>query len=54
MLPTETYSFVERNAEPTERFQNVFLRSRDKPVGVCILDTENELAAMLACKKIIV
>ena len=54
MLPTETYSFVERNAEPTERFQNVFLRSRDKPVGVCVLDTENELAAMLACKKIIV
>lgn len=54
MVAPETHPFVEGNAQPTEGFQDIFLRSGNETAGVSVFNTENELTAMLAGKKIIV
>ena len=54
MLTTEAHTLVKLDAEPFERFQDILLSSRNETMRVCILNSEHELATMLASKQIII
>jgi hypothetical protein len=54
MFAAETDTFIKLYAEPVERLHNILLRSGYKATGIRVFYTENEIAAMLACKQIII
>ena len=54
MFATEAYALVELDAEPAERLYNVVFGSRNETVGVGVLNTENEIAAMLTREEIVI
>ena len=54
LVATETYAFIKFYAQPFERFDNVFLCTGNKTPRVGIFNAENQIAAMLTGKKIIV
>ena len=54
VMATEGHTFVETDAEPFEGFDDIFLGTGYKSLGVGVFDTENQFAAMLACKEIVV
>ena len=47
-------TFVEGDAEPLERLQDIFFSTGYETVAVGVFDTENEIASMLACKEVII
>ena len=54
MFSTKADTLVKRNAQPLERLQYIFFRSRHKPVGIGILNAENQISSMLTGKEIII
>ena len=54
MVSSEAYTFIELYAQPAERLYYVLLCISNKTVRVGILNTEYEIATMLACKEIII
>ena len=53
-VAAERYTLVELDAQPLERLDDVLLGTGYKPRAVGVLNTENEVAAMLAGKQIII
>ena len=53
-VATEAHAFIELDAEPFERFNDVVLSSWHKTRGVGVFDAEHEVATMLASKEIVV
>ena len=54
VVAAEADAFVELNAEPAERLQDIFLGTGHEACGVGVLDAEDELAAVLAGEEIVV
>ena len=54
VVAADADAFVEPDAQPLERFYDVFLGARHEAVGVGVLDAENEFAAVLAGKEVVV
>lgn len=54
MVSTETHALVKRDAQPFERLQDIFFRTRYKPVGISIFNTKYKISSMLTRKEIIV
>ena len=54
MVATKGDTFVKLDAEPLERLEDVLLGTRYKTLAVGVLNTEQELAAVLTSKKIII
>ena len=54
ILTTEADTLVELDAEPTERLDDIILRSGHETAGVGILNTEHEVASVLTGKQIII
>lgn len=54
MLTAEAYAFVKFNTEPLELIKNILFCTRHETLAVGVLNTEQQLATMLACKEIIV
>lgn len=54
VVATEGHSLIKLDAEPFERLDDIVFCPRHKPVAVGVLDAKNEIAAVLACKQIIV
>ena len=54
VVAAEADAFIKLDAEPTERFYDVFFCSRDKTVGVRVFNSKDKFASMLACKQIVV
>ena len=54
MFSTKADTLVKRNAQPLERLQYIFFRPRHKPVGIGILNAENQISSMLTGKEIII
>ena len=52
-MATKRHTFVELNAQPTERVDDVFFGSRHESCRVGVLDSEHQIALMLAGKKIV-
>ena len=53
-VATEAHAFIELDAEPFERFNDIVLSSWHKTRGVGVFDAEHEVATMLASEKIVV
>ena len=54
IIATKGDTFVKLDAEPLERLEDVLLGTRDEALAVGVLNTEQELAAVLTSKKIII
>ena len=54
MAATEAHTFVELNAQPFEGFKDIVLGTWHKTCGVSVLNTEDEFAAVLTGKEIII
>ena len=54
ILAAEVHALVKLDAQPVERLNDIFLGTRHETVGVCVLNAEHQIAAMLACKQIII
>jgi hypothetical protein len=54
MITSKAHALVEVDAQPTERFQDIFLGTWHETVGIGILDTEHHVTAMLTGEKIII
>ena len=54
MVATKAHALVELQSQPAERFYDILLSTRYKTGGVGIFNAENEIAAMLAGKKVII
>ena len=53
-VATEGDTLVELNAQPLERLDDIFLGTRHETVRIGVLDTENEVTAMLLGKEVII
>ena len=53
-VATESHPFVKVDAEPAEGLDDVFLCTGHKAVGVGVFDAENEFAAVLAGKEVVI
>ena len=51
---TLAHTFVDAYAEPGQSFVDIVFGSGNEAVGVGVLDTENHVAAVLSCKKVII
>ncbi len=51
---TFAHTFVNLDSEPCQRFVDIVLGPRHKPLGVSILDTEYHIAAITAGKQIVI
>ena len=54
LVATKRDTLVELDAQPFERLDDILLCPWYKTVGVCVLDTEHQVTAMLACEQIII
>ena len=54
IVSAEAHSLVELDAEPLERLDDVFFSTGYETIGVGILDTEHEIAAVLLGEEIVV
>ena len=54
MVTTEGHAFVKFYAKPAERFKYIVLGTRHETLGVGVLNAEDEFAAMLTGKEIVV
>ena len=54
VVASEGHAFVELDAEPAERLYDIFLCAGHEPAGVCVFDSEHEVAAPLAGKHVVV
>ena len=54
VLSAEGNAFVELDSEPAERLDDVVFGSGNEAVGVGIFNAEHQIAAMLACEKVVV
>ena len=53
-VATKRDTLIKLDAQPTERLNDILLGSRHKTVGVGVFNAENQVAAMLLGKKIII
>lgn len=53
-VSSETYAFIEVDAEPFERFDDVVFSTRYKTRRVGVFDAENKVATVLASEEIVV
>ena len=53
-VATEADTLVELDAQPFERLNDILLGTRHKTVGVGVLNTEHQIAAMLLGKQVII
>ena len=53
-VATKADALVELDAQPFERLDDILLGTRHETVGIGVLNTEHQIAAMLACKKEII
>ena len=54
VFSAEADTFVKLYAEPSERLEDIVFRARNEAVGVGVFDAEHEVAAVLACKEIVI
>ena len=54
VVASVAYPFVEANPQPFEGLDDIGFGSRDEPLGVSILDTEDHLSVILFGKQIII
>ena len=54
MFATEGNTFVKLDTEPTERLNDIVFGTRNETMRIGILNTEHQIATMLACKEIII
>ena len=53
-VAAESHPFVKVDAEPAEGLDDVFLCTGHKAIGVGVFDAENEFAAVLAGKEVVI
>ena len=53
-VTSEGYTLVELDAQPLERLDDIFLGTGYETIGVGVLDTEHQIAAVLLGKQIII
>ena len=51
---SDTYTFVDLDSAPFERFENVLFGSRHETLRVGVFDAENEVTASLSCEQVVV
>ena len=54
VFSAEADTFVKLYAEPSERLEDIVFRAGNEAVGVGVFDAEHEVAAVLACKEIVI
>ena len=54
MISSKRNSLVKLDAQPLERLNDIFFRTRYKTSGVCVFDTENQISSMLLRKEVVV
>ena len=52
--PSDAHAFVDLDAAPFERFQNVILRSGDEPLRIGVLDTQDHRSLVPAGEQVVV